>query len=249
MPEQAAQQGHAAIPGGSRPAAGTAIPNGRASSKSSSIGVGVAGLLLTAAAIAGVVMMTGSGSTPVTTQASAVSAPYAVAQTSAIAPAPVAPPAQVIAPATNFAPALPPVAGPAQAPAPSISDLAQLFSGFAKPAPAPASTVPGQCQVGQMQQLSITLFADRRADIGNVIRIHSGSYVSPPISLTRDGQTLTFPAPPGSTNSARIIVEQSRANGGSAYDGSADNGLTIDHLGRINPYQDIDLIRWSTPRC
>jgi hypothetical protein len=249
MPEQAAQQGHAAMQGSSRSSAGPRIPENRASSRSKVIGVSVAGVLLTAAAIAGVVMMTGSASAPVTTQVAAVSAPYAVAQTPAVAPAPVAP-AQVIAPATNVAPALPPpLAAPAPAPAPAISDIAQFFAGLARPAPAPALNAPGQCEVGQMQQLAITLFASRRADIGNVIRIHAGSYVSPPIVLTRSSQTVTFPVPPGSRGWTRIIVEQSKANGGSTYEDDEANGITIEHEGRINPYQDVDLIRWTTPRC
>ena len=57
MPEQAAQQGYTAIQG--RPAFGPGIPKGRASStstlassRSSMLGVGVVGAMLTVAAIA-----------------------------------------------------------------------------------------------------------------------------------------------------------------------------------------------------
>ena len=200
------------IQGGSRPSAGPRIPEGRASSSSKVLGVGVAGALITAAAIAGVVMMMGSASPP-----------SAVAPTSAVAlatvPAPIEP-AQATALATNVA-----------------------------PAPAPPLNAPDQCEIGQRQQLSMTLFASRRSDIGNVIRIHSGPYVSPPIVLTRYSQTVTFPVPPGSRGWTRIIVEQSKANGGSTYADDEDNGITIEHEGRIDPYRDVDLLRWTTPRC
>jgi hypothetical protein len=87
MPEQAAQQDRGAIQGGSRPSAGPNTDSSRGSSKSPLIGVGVAGALLTAAAIAGVVMMSGSGSAPINTQVATVSAP----QLPAMSPAAVAP--------------------------------------------------------------------------------------------------------------------------------------------------------------
>jgi hypothetical protein len=233
MPQQAAQQGQAAIQGGSRPSAGPRIPEGRASSRSKVIGVGVAGALLTAAAIAGVVMMMGSASPP-----------SAVAPTFAVAPATVSTPfepAQATALATSVATALSPVAAPP--PAPAISDIAQSLARFV----APSLNAPDQCEIGQRQQLSMTLFSSRRS--GNVIRIHSGSYVSPPIVLTRFSQTVTFPVPPGSRGWTRIIIEQSKANGGSTYADDEDNGITIEHEGRIDPYRDVDLLRWTTPRC
>jgi hypothetical protein len=241
MPGQAAQeQGHAAILSGSRPSAGPRIPQSRASS-STVIGVGVVGALLTAAAIAGVVMM-GSASTPVITRVAAVSAPAAVAQTSAIAPAMVPAPVGPVLAATYVAPALSPVAAPTPAP-----DLAQSFARLAGPAPAPPLNVPGQCEIGQVQQLAINVFASRRKEIGNVLRIYSGSYVSPPIVLTTSSQTVTFPAPPGSRGWARIIVEQKRADG-STYDEEA-NGITVEHEGSIDLHHDVDLLRWTTPRC
>ena len=227
MPEQAAQQGQAAIQGGSRPSAGPRIAESRASSRSTV--VGVAGALLMAAAIAGAVMMTGPASTP-----------SAVVPTSAVAPA-TAPapfePAQATALATNVAPALSPVAAPT--PAPAISDTTQP--------PAPPLNIPGQCKIGQAQQLAISLSATLRKEIGNVIRIHSGSYVSPPIVLTPSTQTVTFPAPPGSTNSARIIIEQ-KTVGGSTFDDQA-NGITVELETRIDSHRDSLLLRWTTPRC
>ena len=179
--------------------------------------VGVAGALLMAAAIAGAVMMTGPASTP-----------SAVVPTSAVAPATVpAPfePAQVAALATNVAPALSPVV----------------------PTPAPQLNAPDQCKIGQGQQLAINLSATERSEIGNVIRIHSGSYVSPPIVLTPSTQTVTFPAPPGSTNSARIIIEQ-KTVGGSTFDDQA-NGITVELETRIDSHRDSLLLRWTTPRC
>jgi hypothetical protein len=227
MPEQAAQQGHAAAQGGSRSSAGPRIPEGRASSRSTVIGV--AGALLTVAAIAGVVMMTGSASPP-----------SAVAPISAVAPATVpAPfePAQATALATNVAPALSPVVAPT--PAPAISDTTQP--------PAPPLNIPGQCKIGQAQQLAINLSATLRKEIGNVIRIHSGSYVSPPIVLTQSIQTVTFPAPPGSTDSARIIVEQ-KTVGGSTFEDEA-NGITVEFESTIDPHRDSLLLHWTTPRC
>jgi hypothetical protein len=231
MPEQAAQQSHAAMQGGSRPLAGPRIPEGRASSRSTIFGV--AGALLTAAAIAGVVMMTGSASPP-----------SAVAPTSAVAPATVpAPfePAQATALATNVAPALSPVAAPT--PAPAISDSTQ----FAEPAPAPPLNAPGQCKIGQVQQLALDVSATKPIEVGNVIRIQSGSYVSPPIVVTRSSQTVTFPAPPGSSGSARIIVEQ-KTVGGWTFEEEA-NGITTEVERSIDPHRDLILLRWTTPRC
>jgi hypothetical protein len=229
IPGQAAQeQGPAAIQSGSRPSAGPRIPLSRASS-STVIGVSVVGALLTAAAIAGVLMM-GSASAPVATQVAAISAPSAVAQTSAVAPAmvpaPVGPALAAVAPPTDVAPALAPVADPA---------------------PAPPLNTPGQCKIGQLQQLAIYLYASERKEIGNVIHIHSGSYVSPPIVLTRSGQIVTFPAPPGSSDSARIIVEQSNT-GGSTFDDEAD-GITAEFESTIDPHRDYVVLRWTTPRC
>jgi hypothetical protein len=180
--------------------------------------VGIAGALLMAAAIAGTVMMTGPASPP-----------SAVAPTSAVAPA-----------------AVPAPFGPAQATDPLVTNLAPPRSPVV-PTPAPPLNAPGQCKIGQLQQLAINLSATQQKEIGNAIRIHSGSYVSPPIVLTRSIQTVTFPAPPGSTDSARIIMEQSNTHGGT-FDAEA-NGITIQFEGTIDPHHDSVLLRWTTPRC
>jgi hypothetical protein len=216
VPEQATKQGHAAIQGGSRPSAGP-IPRSRASSRSTIIGISVAGALLTAAAIAGVSMMTGSASAPVTTQVATVSAPSAVAQTSAVAPALI--PAPAVAPA---------------------------FSPVAPPMPAPPLNAPGQCRVGQLQQLALGLNATTKGELGNVLRIHSGSYVSPPIVLTKYIQTVTFPAPPGSTDSALIMIEQSKTTGSKFYD---TDGITAEFNSTIDDHRDYVTLRWDAPRC
>lgn len=237
MPQQAAQQGHA----GTQPS--QAAATGRASSKLSIIGIGVAGALLTAAAIGGVVMMSGPASAP--TQVAAVSAPAAVAPAPVVVPAPApAYVAPVAAPATVApAPVVAPAPAPVTAPAP-----AQSFAGLPGPAQtAPPLNAPGQCQIGQTQQLSINLSATKRSEVGNVIRVHSGTYVSPPIVLTQAAQTVTFPAPPGATNSARIMIEQSTI-GGSTFDDEA-NGISVIFDSNIDAHRDFVLLRWSTPRC
>lgn len=213
------------------------------------IGIGVAGVLLTAAAIGAVVTMSGSASVPVT-QVAAVSAPAVVAPAPAVAP--VAPPA-FVAPVAVAAPVAPPVAAPVTTIAPAVAPVtapapAQSFAGLPGPAQtAPPLNVPGQCQIGQLQQLAINLSATKKSEVGNVIRVHSGSYVSPPIVLTRNAQTVTFPAPPGSSNSARIMIEQSTV-GGSTFDDDA-NGITVVFDSNIDAHRDFVLLRWSTPRC
>ena len=213
------------------------------------IGIGVAGVLLTAAAIGAVVTMSGSASVPVT-QVAAVSAPAVVAPAPAVAP--VAAPA-FVAPVAVAAPVAPPVAAPVTTIAPAVAPVtapapAQSFAGLAGPAQtAPPLNVPGQCQIGQLQQLAINLSATKKSEVGNVIRVHSGSYVSPPIVLTRNAQTVTFPAPPGSSNSARIMIEQSTV-GGSTFDDDA-NGITVVFDSNIDAHRDFVLLRWSTPRC
>jgi hypothetical protein len=239
MPQQAAQQGRAAIQG-ARSTAGSRSPEGRASSRSAILGV--AGALLTAAAIA-CVLMTGSPSPP-----------SANAPTSAVARATVSAalePAQAAAPATDVAPALSPVAAPPPfaAPTPVAAPIPAppSFPRFAEAAPAPPLNAPGQCEIGQVQQLALNLSATERSEVGNVVRIHSGSYVSPPIVLTRSVQTVTFPAPPGSRNSARVIIEQQNI-GGSTFDDDA-NGITTEVERNIDAHRDLLLLRWTTQRC
>jgi hypothetical protein len=227
MSEQAVQPGHGAVQGGSRSSPAANISQRRTSSKSTIIGVGVAGVLLTALAIAGVVMMSGPASAPVSTQVATISAPTIVA------PAPIAAPAYIPAPVQPA-----PIVTPALDVAPALAPV---------PAPAPALNMPGQCQIGgQRQQLAINLSATKRGEVGNVIRVHSGTYVSPPIVLTRSIQTVMFPAPPGATDSARIIIEQS-TTGGSTFDDV--DGITSEFAGNIDAHRDFVLLRWSTPRC
>ena len=97
------------------------------------------------------------------------------------------------APVQTFAPA--PYAPPAFSPDPA--DTARSFAGvIPAPAPAPALSAPTQCQIAP-QMLTVRVYAEKRSQIGNKIRIRSGSYVSPWIEETRDVKTLTFPAPPG----------------------------------------------------
>ena len=205
------------------------------------IGVGIVGAMLTVAAVAaGVMMMTGSGSAPVTTQVAAISAPPAIAQAPAVAPVmvspPVAPP-QAVAPAINtaplttFYPALPP--SPVAPPAPVQ--------------PAPPLKAPGQCEIGQQQQLALDVSATKRMEVGNVIRIFSGSYVSQPILVTRDVQTVTFPAPPGSNGVAEIMVEQ-KTTGGWTFEDEA-NGIATEVERSIDAHHDLLLLRWAMPRC
>jgi hypothetical protein len=201
------------------------------------LGVGVVGTMLTVAAIAaGVMMMTGSGSAPVTTQVAALSAPPAIPQTSTIAPAmvpaPVAPP-QAIAPPIA-PPPLPLATPPLAQPAPPLQT-------------APPLRDPGQCAVGQLQQVAMDVSATKRMEVGNVIRIFSGSYVSPPIVVTRSVQTVTFPAPPGSNGSAQIIVEQ-KTTGGWTFEEEA-NGITTEVERQLDAHHDLIVLRWSTPRC
>jgi hypothetical protein len=89
--------------------------------------------------------------------------------------------------------------------------------------------------------------ATKRMEVGNVIRIFSGSYVSPPIVVTRSVQTVTFPAPPGSNGSAQIIVEQ-RTTGGWTFEEEA-NGITTEVERQLDAHHDLIVLRWSTPRC
>jgi hypothetical protein len=239
MPDQAVQQGHAAPQGGGRASAGANIPKGRASSRSNVIGVSIAGALLTAAAIAGVIMMTGSGSAPVTTQIAAVSAP----QTAAVAPAmvPAAAPVQVVAPATNFAPALPPVADPA-----TTGNIAQSIASVLGPTQTPKPSASDQCRLGQPTQLALNVYASNSEEDGNRVRFIVGSYVSPVFTITRSPQIVTFPAPAGSRGSAQMVVEQQKA-WGATWDGI--DGLDLefgptsqDHL------RTVVNLHW-TPHC
>jgi hypothetical protein len=218
MSGQAARQGYAA---------GAGVSKGRA--KSTIIGVGLA---LTVVALGGVMMMAGPEPSPVATQVAAVSAPSVVAQTPAIAPAVVAAPvqpAQAVAPVINVAPP------PALVAAPPPAE------------PAPPLNAPRACQIGQVQQLAMDISATQRREVGNVLRIFSGSYVSPPIVVTSSIQTVTFPAPPGSNGSATVIVEQ-KTGGGWTFE-TESNGVTAEVDRDIDSHRQFILLRWTTPRC
>lgn len=237
-----AQQGRAVIQGAPRSSAGTQRPT---SSRSTIIGIGVVGTLLTAAAIAGAIMMSGSPSTPVNTQVAAVSAPAAaVVQAPATAAAPVAPayaPAPLVAPAPPSTPAVP-------------IDLDKMLSGFlARQNPAPAAvpepSAPDQCAVGggQRQELAVAVYAKNASEVGNLVRIHAGAYVSPPISLTRARQIVRFPTPPGSPMGwARIVLEKSTLAGSTFAD---VDGITGEVERMMNDHFTSILLHWPMPRC
>ena len=240
MPDQAVQQGHAALQGGGRASAGANIPKGRASSRSSVIGVSIAGALLTAAAIAGVIMMTGSGSAPVTTQVAAVSAPQTAAVAPAMVPAAVAP-VQAVAPATNFAPALPPVADPA-----TTGNIAQSIASVLGPTQTPKPSASDQCRLGQPTQLALNVYASNSEEDGNRVRFIVGSYVSPVFTITRSPQIVTFPAPAGSRGSAQMFTEQRSAKG-FTLDGI--NGLENEFVSTSKDLlRSVVNLHW-TPRC
>jgi hypothetical protein len=157
----------------------------------------------------------------------------------AAAPVAAVAPASVIAPATFPAPVAAPA--PAQAPAPATA-LARVLG----PAQTPQPSASDQCELGQPQQLAVELSASNSGEVGNVVRFSVGSYVSPPIIVTRSPQVVTFPAPPGSRGSAQLVTEQ-RNSRGFALDGL--NGLDSE-FGATSK----DLLRsvvnlhW-TPRC
>jgi len=202
-------------------------PSG-SSSRSTIIGVGIVGALLTALAVGGVIMATGPAPTPVA---------------SAAAPVAAVAPASVTAPATVPAPVAAPA--PAQAPA-AAGDIAQTLARVLGPAQTSQPSASDQCEVGQPQQLAVELSASNSREVGNVVRFSVGSYVSPPIVVTRSPQVVTFPAPPGSRGSAQMATEQ-RYSRGFTLDG-------IDGLDSEFGWTSGDLLRsvvnlhW-TPRC
>lgn len=194
------------------------------SSRSTIIGVGIVGALLTALAVGGVIMATGPAPTPVASAAARVAA---VAPASVIAPATVPAPVAAQAPATagDIAQTLARVLGPAQTSQPSASD---------------------QCEVGQPHQLAVELSASNSREVGNVVRFSVGSYVSPPIVVTRSPQVVTFPAPPGSRGSAQMVTEQ-RNPRGFTLDGI--NGLESEFTATSGDLlRSVVNLHW-TPRC
>jgi hypothetical protein len=245
MSGKTTQQGYAAKNSGGSAAGSAIISNRRAPSKSKILGIGVVGTLFTAAAIAGVVMMPGSPSTPVNTQVAAVSAPAAaVAQAPATATTPVTPayaPAPLVAPAPPSAPNVP-------------VELDKMLSGFlARQNPNPAAvtepTASDQCAVagGQRQELAVAVYAKNANEIGQLVRIHAGSYVSSPVSLTRAAQIVRFPTPPGSPmGSARILLETATLAGSTFAD---VEGITGEIERRINGRWTSIVLHWPMPRC
>jgi len=204
-------------------------PSG-SSSRSTIIGVGIVGALLTALAVGGVIMATGPAPTPVASTAAPVAA---------VAPA------SVIAPATVPAPVAAPAPAPAPAPA-TAGDIAQTLARVLGLAPTSQPSASDQCEVGQPQQLAVELSASNSREVGNVVRFSVGSYVSPPIVVTRSPQVVTFPAPPGSRGSAQMTTEQ-RYSRGFALDGI--NGLDSEFGWTSgNLLRSVVNLHW-TPRC
>jgi hypothetical protein len=203
----------------------------RPSSRSTIIGVGIVGTLLTALTVGGVIMANG----PAPTQLASAAAPVAaVAPVSVMVPAPVAP---VIVPAPVMA--VPPVAAPVPAP---VIALASVPS----PAPAPRPGASDQCRLGQPTQLALNVYAENSGEDGNRVRFIVGSYVSPFVTITRTPQTLTFPVPPGSRGAAQMVVEQQTAKG-STWDGV--DGLDIEFTTHSRDHlRSIVNLHW-TPRC
>jgi hypothetical protein len=191
----------------------------RSSSRSTVIGVGIVGVLLTALAVGGVIMASGPAPTPVVSTAATVAA---VAPASVIAPATV--PAPVAAPATD-------------------SDIAQTLARLG-PAQTPQPRASDQCELGQ--QLAVELSATTPGEVGNVVRFSVGSYVSPPIIVTRIPQVVTFPAPPGSRGTAQMMTEQ-RYSRGFTLDGT--NGLESEFAATSKDLlRSVVNLHW-TPRC
>jgi hypothetical protein len=195
----------------------------RSSSRSTVIGVGIVGALLTALAVGGVIMASGPAPTPVA---------------SAAAPVAAVAPASVIAPATVPAPVA------AQAPA-TAGDIAQTLARLG-PAQTPQPRASGQCEVGQPQRLAVEISASTPGEVGNVVRFSVGSYVSPPIIVRRIPQVVAFPAPPGSRGTAQMMTEQSNSQG-FTLDGT--NGLQSEFSATSTDLlRSVVNLHW-TPRC
>jgi hypothetical protein len=218
------QRGYVAGKIGSQPSAQPQTPprNPSASSSSKSLMIGFAGVLLTAAAISGFVMTQSASPPP--------AAPLISAMTSTVT-APVAQTPIYTAPTFAAPTTAPAIATPAAPPA------------FAGPVAAPLN-IPDQCQVGQTRTLSLKIYATLKGEAGNVVRIHSGSYVSPPILVTDAGQIVTVPVSPGAS-SVTIVAEQ--RHGGATID-AVDGAETIS-VTRIDDRNDAFAYRLPEPRC
>ncbi len=181
------------------------------SSRSTIIGVGVVGALLTALAVGAVIMPTGPAPTPIASAAAPVAA---------VAPAPVAAPA-------------------------TAGDIAQGLARLG-PVPTPQPSASDQCEVARPQRLAVEIKASTPGEVGNVVRFSVGSYVSPPITVTRIPQVVAFPAPSGSRGTAQMITEQ-KNDQGFTLDGT--NGLAAEFGSTSKDFlRSVVNLHW-TPRC
>jgi hypothetical protein len=189
--------------------------------------IGFAGVVLTAAAIGGFVMTQSASPPPATPPVSA---------TTSTVTAPAAAISTYIAPTV----AAPTFAAPTAAPA-IVTQAAPAAS--AGPAPTPLN-IPDQCRVGQTRTLSLKIYASLKGEAGNVIRIHSGSYVSAPVLVTEGGQIVTVPVSPGS-GSVTIVAEQ--RYGGATID--AVDGAEAINVTHIDDHNNSFSYRLPTPPC
>jgi hypothetical protein len=224
------QRGYVAAQTGNQSSALAQTPkpprSSSASSSSKPLIIGFAGVLLTAAAIGGFVMTQSASPSPAAPQISTIAS---------VATAPVAVAPSYVAP-TYVAPTIAPVVTPAAAP-PAVA-----FAPAPLANPAPASS---QCQVRQTQTLSLNISATLKGEAGNVVRIQSGSYVSPPIVVSPNGQIVTVPVPSGSSF-VTIIGEQRRTTGSTI---DAMDGAELIKVTRIDDHHDAFVYRLPTPRC
>lgn len=195
------------------------------SPSSKSLIIGFAGVLLTAAAIGGFAMTQSASppsvASPISAMTSVVTAPVAAAPTYA-APTYVAP---------TIAPIVAPAAPPAVAFAPA-------------PLANPQQATPDQCRVGQTQTLSLNISATLKGEAGNVVLIRSGSFVSPPILVTRNGQIVTVPVSPGSSS---VTVMGEQRHGGWTI--TPMDGAELINENHIDDHRDAFSYRLPTPRC
>jgi hypothetical protein len=226
------QPGYVAAQTGSQPSAQAKTPKPprslSASSSSKPLIIGFAGVLLTAAAIGGFVMTQSASPPPAAPQISAMAS---------VATAPVAAAPIYTAP-TYVAPTIAPVVTPAAPPA-----VAFAPPPVANPAPAPLSA-PDQCRVGQMRTLSLNISATLKGEAGNVVRIRSDSFVSPPILVTLNGQIVTVPVSPGSS-SVTIMGEQRQGG----WTITPLDGAELINENHIDDHRDSFSYRLPTPRC
>jgi hypothetical protein len=199
--------------------------NPTTTSSSKPLIIGFAGVLLTAAALGGFVMTQSASpppvAPPVSAMTSVVTAPVVAAPTYA-APTYVAP---------TIAPIVTPAAPPAVAFAPA-------------PLANPQQATPDQCRVGQTQTLSLNISATLKGEAGNVVRIRSGSFVSPPILVTRNGQIVTVPVSPGSSS---VTVMGEQRQGGWTI--TPMDGAELINENHIDDHRDAFSYRLPTPRC